>query len=38
MGPVPMKMIWVYGTEVASADWSWIPVEDIYLGAQPQDG
>jgi len=34
-GPVPMKMIWVYGTESTSADWSWIPVEDIYLGAQP---
>lgn len=34
-GDTTMKMIWVYGTEVADADWSWTPVEDIYLGAQP---
>lgn len=30
----PMRMIWVYGTESTSRDWSWTPVEDIYLDAQ----
>ena len=30
----PMQMIWVYGTESTSGDWSWTPVEDIYLEAQ----
>lgn len=32
-----MKMIWVYGTESASTYWSWTPVEDIKLGAVPEE-
>ncbi len=35
IGARPVKMIWVYGTEVASPEWSWTPAEDIYLGEQP---
>lgn len=31
-GPRPLKMIWAYGTETASPDWSWTPVEDITIG------
>jgi len=36
-GATPFKMIWAYGTETASAKWSWIPVEDIYLEGRPED-
>lgn len=30
----PMRMVWIYGTESTSGDWSWTPAEDIYLEAQ----
>jgi len=30
----PMQMIWVYGTESTSGEWSWTPAEDVYLEAQ----
>jgi len=36
-GGTPFKMIWVYGTETVSAEWSWTPVEDIYLEGRPED-
>jgi quercetin dioxygenase-like cupin family protein len=36
-GSTPFKMIWVYGTEIASTEWSWTPVEDIYLEGRPGD-
>jgi len=33
----PMRMIWVYGTESTSDEWSWTPAEDIYLEAQDME-
>jgi len=30
----PLHMIWIYGTESSGSNWSWTPVEDIYLDAQ----
>lgn len=36
-GDTPFKMIWVYGTETASAEWSWTPVEDICLEGRSED-
>jgi mannose-6-phosphate isomerase-like protein (cupin superfamily) len=35
IGARSLKMIWVYGTELAGDHWSWTPAEDIYLGEQP---
>jgi mannose-6-phosphate isomerase-like protein (cupin superfamily) len=29
-----LRQIWVYGTEQESPEWSWDPVEDIFLEAQ----
>jgi quercetin dioxygenase-like cupin family protein len=30
----PMRLVWVYGTESTSGEWSWTPAEDIYLEAR----
>ena len=30
-----LQQIWAYGTEMESPEWSWTPVEDIFLEAQP---
>lgn len=32
-----LKMAWAYGTESAPSDWSWTPVEDIKIGAMPDE-